>query len=93
METRFLNNNDQTYAIQRTQDVEPVIEFAKARRAAGDVGSKDMKLAAEFPAVIIENYINRAGITFAEFMRDQVHVKRMLADPDLKHFRIWEGRA
>lgn len=89
---QFLSNGEGKYAVKRTEDVSGFIESAKEKRASGDLGSKDMRHAAEFPATVVENYISRAGITFAEFMENPVHVKRMLADPDLKGFRIWEGR-
>lgn len=92
IQDRFLSDGDGKYAVRRTEDVSGFIERAKEMRTAGDVGSKDMRHAAEFPATVVENYINRAGIAFAEFMENPIHVKRMLADPDLKGFRIWEGR-
>jgi hypothetical protein len=90
--TQFLSNGENKYAVKRVEDVEPLIEHAKTLRAAGAVGTKDMKHAAEFPATVVENYIARKGITFAEFMADESHVRALLNDPDLKGFRIWEGR-
>lgn len=89
---QFLNNNDLTYAVRRTEDVEPLVEEIKARKAAGHVGSSDMKLAASFPMTVIENYLVMAGITFAEFLADTTHANRMMTDPDLRYFRVWEGR-
>jgi hypothetical protein len=93
VKTELLSNGEGKYAVKRTEDVSGLIESIKQRRTAGGVGSKEMRLAAEFPATVIENYINRIGITFAEFMADSSHATRLLNDPDLKGFRIWEGRA
>ena len=55
-------------------------------------GSDELKHIAEFPMTVIETYINKAGITFSEFMSNEVHAKRMISDPDLKGFRVWGGR-
>lgn len=52
-----------------------------------------MRYAARFPKVVVENYCARHGITLHEWMIDPVHVGRMLNDPDLAAFRIWEGKA
>ena len=82
-----------TTAIERVQDCTPIVERTHALRAAGEVGGREMRHAASFPAVIVEQYINATGITFGEFLSNQEHVKRMLSDPALKAFRVWEGRA
>lgn len=74
------------------QDCTPTLEDATARRNAGFTGTSEMRHAARFPPVLLEKYCNDAGIQFSEFMRDAVHVRRMLGDPALKGFRIWEGR-
>lgn len=74
------------------QDCTPILEDATRRRVEGMTGTSEMKHAARFPAVLVEKYCNTAGITFAEFMQNKVHVRRMLGDPALSGFRIWEGR-
>jgi hypothetical protein len=81
-----------TTAIERVQDCTPIVDYTANLRAIGAVGSNEMRHAAKYPAVIVEAYCNQAGITFNEFMSNPVHVKRMLADPDLRGFRVWEGR-
>ena len=40
----------------------------------------------------MELYKQKWGITHHEFMANPVHIRRMLNDPDLQGFRIWEGR-
>lgn len=77
---------------RRSQDVEPILEYAKDMRNLGQVGGSEMRHAAKIPKVVIENYIQRAGITMHEFMAEEKHIKAMLNDPDLSGFRIWQGR-
>lgn len=74
------------------QDCTPIAERAKAMHREGRHGSADMRLAADFPLVIVEKYCNDAGITVEEWMRDATHMRRMLNDPGLSDFRIWPGR-
>lgn len=88
----YLPETDTT-GIERVQDCTPIVQAAAELRIAGDLGSSEMRHAAKFPAVIVEQYINTTGITFQEFLREPKHVKAMLNDPALKAFRIWEGVA
>lgn len=74
------------------QDCTPIVQEATRKRNEGEHGSSDMRHAASFPAVVVEKYCNDSGITFAEFMEDRAHIRRMLNDPALSYFRIWEGR-
>lgn len=73
-------------------DLRMVADHCAALRSAGETGSSDMRLAARVPGFIVQKYINDNGITFADFMRDPKHADRMLADPALAHFRVWQGR-
>lgn len=92
--TRFhYSPSEDVTAIERVQDCTPILNDAAARRSAGIVGSGEMRHAARFPMVIIEQYCNEKNITFAEFMQNKEHVKAMLNDPALAGFRIWEGGA
>ncbi|MBT2300366.1 hypothetical protein J7E70_07800 [Variovorax paradoxus] len=91
MQTK-LHVKDDVMVVENIQDCTPYLERAKALHNEGIHGSTDFKHAAELPKVAIESYINRHGITFAQWMADPVHIKRMLNDPDLKGFRVWPGR-
>ncbi len=73
-------------------DLQLVADHCANLRAIGDTGSKDMKLAASVPGIFIQKYLNDHGVTFAEFMRTPQHVDRLLNDPALAHFRVWQGR-
>jgi hypothetical protein len=89
--TTILDGGD-GFAINRVQDVEPILAFTKGQRGNRDVGSTEMRHAASLPMVLVEAYCNDKHITFEQFMADETHVKIMLNDPALKYFRIWEGR-
>jgi hypothetical protein len=51
-----------------------------------------LKHAARFDAQLVETYCKDAGITLNEFMVNPVHIRRMLRDPNLSAFRIWQGK-
>jgi hypothetical protein len=94
--TKHVQLDENTNAVQRVQDVEPILEDVKQRRSLGATHSKGPDNhwhLASFPFVVVETYCNSVGITFAEFMRNEDHIARMLNDPDLSGFRIHEGRA
>jgi hypothetical protein len=74
------------------QDCTPIVEQAKALNREGIHGSKEMRHAAKFPAVIVEKYCNDKGISFQQFLSEPVHCRTMLADPALRDFRIWDKR-
>jgi hypothetical protein len=76
----------------RMDDLKAVADHCGRLRSIGDTGSKDMKLAASVPAFFVQKYLNDNGISFREFMKDEAHIQRFLADPALAHFRVWQGR-
>lgn len=84
-----------TLVVQRTQDVDPVLRAVRAERAAtgGRSKSGEMMHAASFPMILIEKYCNANNLTFQEWMANPEHARRMLNDPALASFRVWEGRA
>lgn len=74
------------------QDCTPYAERAKAMHNEGLHGSNDMKLAATIPFVMVEKYCNDNNITFRECMTNSEHMRRIVNDPALAHFRVWPGR-
>lgn len=88
--TRIFTQDD-NLIIGRSQDCTPILEDAVRRHNEGMHGSADVKHAARIPNVIVEKYCNEQGITFAEFMGDPVHIKRVVQNPDNSMFRIWKG--
>ena len=90
--TKFHMQGD-SMVVQRFQDCTAIHELCKSKNKEGVHGSSDMRLAASLPFVVVENYCNQNGVEFAEVMAPgSPHIKRMLNDPALAGFRIWEGR-
>lgn len=92
--TRIDVNRDGLMVVERLQDVEPILKQAKALadNSSGKSESGDMYHAARLPMVIVEQYCNSNHITFHEWMSNPEHLRRMLSDPALSRFRIWNGR-
>lgn len=84
--------HDDKMTVENVQDCTGYLERSQALHNEGFHGSNDFKHAAELPMVAIQTYLNREGITFAEWMSNPAHIKRMLNDPDLSKTRIWPGR-
>ena len=91
MRTQILVNDGQM-VVSQTQDCTAIAEWAKAQQNAGFVGSSEMRHAARIPDVFVEKYLNDNNITFNEFMNNREHLRRVLNDPAMAHFRIWPGK-
>lgn len=92
MHTRVVDHGDEGSVVVREQFVGDIRDYCIARHNEGHHGTKDFKLMASFPPVLIEHYCNINQISFREFMHNPEHVKRMVNDPELKDFRIAPGR-
>lgn len=85
--------NDGTNIVERrSQDVSPILDHTARLRNMGEVGGSEFRHAAKVPKAVIETYCTTKGITFAEFMGNEAHIRALLNDPDLSGFRIWKGR-
>lgn len=84
-----------TLVVKRVQDVDPILRAVKTERHAtgGRSKSGEMMHAATLPMIVIEQYCNANNLTFQEWMSNPEHARRMLNDPALSAFRVWEGRA
>lgn len=91
-QTKIRQEHDGTIVVSRKEDVTAHLKATKELHNSGFVGSKDLRLAASMPRVVVEAYCNQNGITFADFMQNREHQKRILNDSSLEHFRIWKGR-
>lgn len=89
--TEILIANEQI-VIERVERFDGLLDTCKALHNEGLTGDPEMPVLAHVPGILIEDYCNRNGVTFAEFMRDQEHVKRLLNDPAIEHFRVKKGR-
>lgn len=86
-----IHQEDGKTIFEAIQDCTPIAEDAKARHREGFHGSREMRHAARLPSVLVEKYCNDKGITFQEWANNPVHVRAMLTDPALSHFRVWGG--
>jgi hypothetical protein len=91
LQTRIHVDGD-SMTVENVQDCTPIAEYAKARNREGHHGSSEMRLAGSIPLVMVEKYCNDNGITYPEWSANKEHIRRMLQDPALAHFRIWPGR-
>ena len=78
--------------VSSTQDCTSIAESTKARHAEGLHGTSELKHAARIPMVMIEKYLIDNDISYREWSGDKSHIRRMLQDPALAHFRIWPGK-
>lgn len=91
MDAKIHPQDDGGVVIEHVGDVEPVLEYAKerARSGAGMSSTGEMMELAHFPEEIVMVYCNAKGITFAEFVQNEEHVKNLMADPALRDFLVW----
>ena len=92
MQRQIAVDHEDRVVVRLTDDVEPLLEYTKAMHNEGLHGSSDMKLAGSIPNILIEDYCNRMGITYEEWSQNPEHIRRVVNDPALSHFRIWKGR-
>lgn len=87
------HSEDDNIVVQHQEDVTALLEDCADRRKVEAYGSKEMRHVARLPVTVIEEYIKKAGITYEEFRREsQVHLHRILMNPDNSKFRVWGGR-
>lgn len=90
--SRDVEHGDEGSVLVREQYVGDIRDHCIARHNEGHHGTKDMRLMASLPVVVIEHYCNINQVSFREFMNNPEHVKRMVNDPALADFRIAPGR-
>lgn len=83
---------DGVMSVLHTQDCNAIADHCKARHNEGHHGSSDMRFAGTIPEVFVLKYMNDNALTYAEVMQGTEHIKRMMNDPALAHFRVWKGR-
>lgn len=74
------------------QDLDPILANTSQLRDSGLTGGSEFKHAGRIPLVLIEDYCNKNSISFQQWMREPIHIKRMLNDPQNEPFRVWKGR-
>jgi hypothetical protein len=78
----------------QSEDVEPLIEHLAKLRQDSDGKSKsgEMYHVGDIPMTVVQDYLNTTGVSYMEFIRNDVHIKRILMNPDFSKFRVWQGR-
>jgi hypothetical protein len=82
---------DDALTVHRQQDCTPIAEYCKSMQNEGYHGTGELKFAGKIPEVMVEKYCNDNHITFREFIQNKEHVRRVMNDPAMSHFRIWKG--
>ena len=87
---KAVQHEDGAVTVLGAQDVEPILEYAKemARTDQGWSPSRELKLRAVLPRILVEQYMLDKGIGLDEFLNNPAHVKAMLNDPALSDFNI-----
>jgi len=91
-QTLHFDDSEDRLIVHSEQDVEPIIDEVKSLKETSKEVPGLGYHAGRIPDVVVLDYMNTVGITFAEFINNPVHIKRIMTDPDYKKFRVWEGR-
>ena len=83
---------DGVMSVLQSQDCTAIADHCKARHNEGHHGTPDMRFAGTIPEVFVLKYMQDNQLTYAQVMQGTEHVKRMLNDPAMAHFRVWKGR-
>lgn len=87
-----LSVKDGVMTVNRFQDCDPIAERCKEMAQTNMTGTSEFKFAGSIPDVMVEKYCNDKGITHSEFMQNKVHIKAIMNDPAMAHFRVWKGK-
>lgn len=85
-------SQDGQLIVVREARFDGLLDTCKALHNEGLHGDQELPVLAHVPGLLIEDYCNRNGVTFRDFMRDDAHVRRFLNDPAIEHFRVKKGR-
>lgn len=77
--------------VERTQDCESVLNSAADLRSAGLTGTSDMRHVGRIPAVVLEMWLNEAGLTMDQTDEVNALIKKKLMDGEFSKLRVWEG--
>ena len=80
--------------VNRTQDVEPYLDFNKELQSESEKFAPTFRQIASIPNVIIEKWINDEGAPVLAMGKDEFSqfIRRKLEDPDWKYLKTTNGR-
>lgn len=83
---------DDKLVIQRSQDVQPVLDENAALRSAGmDNFGKDNWCVGRIPMLVLEGWMKEAGKRWDDHEAMREVIRRKLLDGDFAKFRVHEG--
>lgn len=83
---------DGVMTVASSQDCTAIAEACKRQHNEGIHGTSEMKLAGRIPDIFVNKYLTDNNVTFAQFIKEPEHARRVLNDPAMAHFRVWKGR-
>ena len=83
---------DGVMTVASSQDCTGIAEACKRQHNEGIHGTSEMKLAGRIPDIFVNKYLTDNNVTFAQFIKEPEHARRMLNDPAMAHFRVWKGK-
>ena len=91
-ETLHFDDSENTFTINRTDDIEPVINANKRAQVDGDgfSPSREMRHVARIPVVVYQEWCRREGVDVLK-VEHRGLLKRLLNDPDNHFLRVSEG--
>lgn len=82
---------DGVMTVTSSQDCTAIAERCKRLHNEGHHGTAEMKYAGSIPDVFVNKYLADNQVTFAQFIKEPEHARRILNDPAMAHFRVWKG--
>jgi hypothetical protein len=76
LQTKYFDE-DGKIIIQRSQDIETILEFNKQRNIEGHNRKSDMRLAGSIPFVVVEQWVKESGLKigskeFSEYIKKKL---------------------
>lgn len=88
----FANPDRDETIVAHTERFDGLLDVVGALRNEGGHGTKEMRLMALLPGIVIEQYCYINQVQWSEFFADSKHIKRLCNDPDMAYFRVAPGR-
>jgi hypothetical protein len=89
--TLHFDDSENTFSLNRVQDVEPILDLNKAAQANEDgmSASRELRHIARIPTVVYAEWCRQYG---CDVLKDKALLRRLLNDPDNRWLRVDGGR-
>lgn len=88
------DTSEERFVLHYRQDVEPVIEYNKARQNDGTGGwspTRELRHVARIPLGVLQQWIEKYGVDPTARGQEDL-LRRLLNDPENKYLRVGTGR-